>query len=83
MFIKERDLKIIEIKDKITLIKSKIGSCSGDREKLKSVYLSLEAEISSIQSQYKSAEARYSEFEQRIVSLTVEVERYRKQTSDL
>jgi len=82
-FIKEKDVRIKEIKEKISILKAKVSNVSTQKDKLKQVYLELEQRVNSAKSIYESATAKYESYEQQIVSITVEIERYQKQTSEL
>jgi hypothetical protein len=43
----------------------------------------LEAKVDSVKIAYQSASDNFVQFDQQIVSITVEIERYQKQTSEL
>ena len=82
-FITEKDIRIKEIREKITIIKTKISSASTQKETLKRAYIELETRVNSAKASYESANAKFVKHEQEITSITIEIERYQKQTSEL
>ena len=82
-FIKASDVRIKQIREQITVIKTKITTASTQRETLKKAYLELEIKVNSVKSAFESANAKFMKYEQEITSITVEIERYQKQTSEL
>ena len=82
-FIKDSDIRIKSIREKITTIKTKITTASTTIESLKKAYLEIEVKLNSAKAAYESANAQYVKFEKEITAITVEIERYQKQTSEL
>ncbi len=82
-FIKEGEIRITQIREKITTIKTKISTVSVQKETLKKAYLELEAKVDSAKVAFQSASDKFAQYDQQIVSITVEIERYQKQTSEL
>jgi hypothetical protein len=82
-FVRQKDQRIKEIREKITILKTKITNISTQKDKLKQVYIELEKKVSIAKEAYETANAKFSEYERQIVSITVEIERYQKQTSEL
>jgi hypothetical protein len=64
-------------------LKTKIQTGSSQREELKRVYIAIEQEINVLKADIEVNQRRFQEFEQQIVSITIEIERFEKQTSEL
>lgn len=76
-------LESLKSEKKITTIKTKISTVSVQKETLKKAYLELEAKVDAAKVVYQSASDKFAQYDQQIVSITVEIERYQKQTSEL